>query len=593
VLDHLCPREMLLVLDNCEHVLESCATLATTLLTGCPRLRLLATSRQSLGITGELAWRVPSLAVPATAADSAPSVLRECPSVQLFVERARQVQPAFDPSPETLSSVGRICRQLDGIPFAIELSAARVRSLPVAEIVSRLDDRFRLLTVGSRTALPRHQTLRATMDWSYRLLTPAEQTLLRRLAVFAGGFTLEAAETITVGAGLAADAILDLLAQLVDKSLVIPPEAAGAPRYRLLEIVRQYAREHLEASGDIGRVRDRHRDYFVGMAEEAEPFIFGGVTDRRWLGRLEDDIDNVRAAFEWSRETPDGAETGLRLAAAIHWFWFASGRIREGWRRTAAALARSREGSPNARARALTASAFIAFWQGDIAAMEMPLTDALAIVRATEDRWSIAYTLCALGAAANFRSEPRAARAFLEEAVATARTQSRRVLVPFVQWWHGLVAQAQGDYDAARAAFEEGLAVGREECWLPAISHVGYMLGRLHLALGAHDEAAPHYRESLELLHEMDDRWGIANVLDGLVRLAAWQGEPDRAARLGGASAALRETLGAALLLPDHDESKRALAEARTALGVARFDALHAEGRAMTLAQTVTYALKR
>jgi predicted ATPase len=593
MLEHLRDRETLLVLDNCEHLLESCASLAERILTACRSMRILATSRQSLGITGEVTWRVPSLAVPDVAdmRGGSAAAMQRYASVRLFLERAHQAHPEFDPPPEMLPMIAQVCRRLDGIPLAIELAAVRAKVLTVAELAARLDDRFRLLTAGSRTALPRHQTLQATMDWSYHLLGRPEQTVLRRLAVFAGGFTLPAAETIVSECGIRAEAVLDLVARLVDKSLVFFDERVAPRRYRLLETVRQYARERLEESGELARVRDRHRDYFVTLAEQAEPFIFGGVSDRTWLGRLEEELDNLRSAFEWSGQHPAGGEAGLRLAAAIHWFWFASGRFREGRERTTAALARGADAVPLARARTLTASALIAFWQGDIGSMEAPLEEALAIVRDSGDTWSIAYTLCVRGTAANFRGDPRAARALFEEAITIARTQPRRILVPFVLWWLGLVAQSQGDYAAARLAFEEGLAVGRQERWAPAVAHVGYMLGRLHLALGDYKSADSHYRESLRLLQQLDDRWGIANVLDGLARLAAFQDQPERAARLVGASAALRDALGASLLLPDQDESARAFAVVGAALRQERFEALQDEGRGMPLDQMIQNAL--
>jgi non-specific serine/threonine protein kinase len=601
LVESLCQRRALLLLDNCEHLIEPCAALVATLIGACGDLAILATSRQPLGITGEYAFRVPSLALP----DPAAAPMSPCASIELFLERARQARPGFEPPSELIDPAGvaprdqaspiaiiaQICRQLDGIPLAIELAAARVRVLPVAEIASRLDRCFRLLVGGSRAALPRQKTLRATMDWSHDLLTPDEQVMLRRLAVFASGFTLSSAEAVGAGDGLPPDSVLPLISQLVEKSLVVAEPSARA-RFRLLETVRQYAWERLELSGEQERVRERHLAHFVAFAEEAEPFIFGGASDKAWIDSLEAEIDNLRAACDWSGSSASGAEANLRLVAALHWFWFASGRLREGRERTALALARGADAAPLVRSRALVASSFIAVWQGEATSMAAP-REALSILGASGDRWSIAYALCVLGAAATSLGDLRTAREVLDESIRLARHQGRRVLVPFVLWWLGLVAQAQGDASVARASLEEGLALAREERWAPAIAHLGYMLGRLELALGNHGPAVPLYAESLALLHRLGDRWGMAITLDGFARLAVLEQQPERAARLEGASTALREAIGAALSLPDRPESDGAIDLARSTLGSECFRRLHAEGRAMSLDQAVACALWR
>jgi len=330
-------RRLLLVLDNCEHVVAACAALAQALLGAAPHLRLLATSRQSLGVAGEVDWRVPSLAAPDPRHPLPLEELAAYDAVQLFVERARGARPSFALTARNAAAVAQLCAGLDGIPLALELAAARTKALAVEQLAARLDDRFRLLRGGSQLAAPRHQTLQAVVDWSYALLTPPERRLLRRLAVFAGGCTLEAAEAIGAGGGLKAAAVLDLLGQLVDKSLVVyeaePAAGAGAaaesePRYHLLETVRQYAGEQLRASGEAAPVRDRHMAYFAALVEPAWLLRFGA--ESAWCDRLERELDNLRTALAWSQqgaerrrpaEAASRLEAGLRLGGAIWLFW--------------------------------------------------------------------------------------------------------------------------------------------------------------------------------------------------------------------------------------------------------------------------------
>ena len=368
--NYLQTRTLLLILDNCEHLLDACARLADGLLKNCAGVSILATSRQTLGLTGEVGWRVPSLSTPALSmlADRSRyspqewlSLLDEYEAVHLFVQRAQQARPSFQILARNVGAVARICTHLDGIPLALELAAARVRSLSVEEINSKLDDRFALLTGGSRAALPRQQTLRALMDWSYDLLTDPEKTLLRRLTVFAGGWVLQAAEQVCSGEVLPPDSpeptnpsepseqpepsvrqgvgesieaweVLDLLTSLADKSLVQVEEQEDAVRYRMLETVRQYAAESLHRSGEEPALKSRHWDYFLALAEEAEPNLIG-AEQALWLDRLEREHDNLRAALE--RKTGEAAQ---RLAGALWRFWVVRGYLSEGRERLTTAL---------------------------------------------------------------------------------------------------------------------------------------------------------------------------------------------------------------------------------------------------------------
>ena len=346
-------KRALIVLDNAEHLLSSCADLADAVLRQCPDIKLVVTSRERLGVSGEFAYRVPSLPLPLAENRATARSLAECDSVTLFSERVRLHRPQFTVTDENADAVAGICRRLDGIPLAIELAAARVRALSVEEIDQRLKRGFSLLTGGSRTALPRHQTLRAAIDWSYKLLSDAEQALLCRLSVFAGGWTLEAAEQICADERLPAAAAVDLLTSLVDKSLVVAEERGGASRYGLLETVRQYARELLLERGGEAQWRDRRLAYFLALSLDVEPLLKGADVESG-LNGLQAEHDNLRLAMDWAESGNSDAASGLRIAAAIWWFWYVRGHLSEGRRRLSGLLAATPEtGALGDRAKAL------------------------------------------------------------------------------------------------------------------------------------------------------------------------------------------------------------------------------------------------
>jgi len=315
--DYLRAKTTLLVLDNCEHLIADCAKFADTILHAAPKVKILATSREALGIAGEVVCRVPSLSLPPKDLPGLQDLasLSQYEAVRLFIDRALAVQPDFSVTNTNAPAVAQICHRLDGIPLAIELAAARVKAVSVEQIAARLDDRFRLLTGGSRTALPRQQTLRATIDWSHSLLTEAERVLLRRLSVFAGGWTLDAAQAVCSCDPVCADDVLDLLAHLVDKSLVLFDLGDGQARYRMLETIRQYARDKLLESAEAATVRERHLSYYLKLAQYAEPKLHG-PEQFEWLGRLDNEHDNLRAALECSLAGGQ-ADQGLELASAL------------------------------------------------------------------------------------------------------------------------------------------------------------------------------------------------------------------------------------------------------------------------------------
>ncbi len=482
----------------------------------------------------------------------------------------------------------RFCERLDGIPLAIELAAARTRALSVAHIAARLDDRFRLLTGGSRTALPRHRTLKAAVDWGYQLLTDEEQALLRRLSVFAGGFSLEAAEAVAGGD------VLDPLTGLVDKSLVAFHDGAAsgpepfAGRYRLLETVRRYAAELLDARAETEDARARHADYFVGLCREAEPRIFGGESDRVRIQRLEGENDNLRAAFDWCHADEARAEAALSLAASLHWFWFARGHLREGRARMAASLPLRARAAPLVRAQALAAAGYLAMWVGDYDGMRGHLRECLALARALGDPRLSAYALTGLGAADSLLGDPAAARGALASAVALARAPAQESMLVFALYWLGAAEHEQRDLASARASLDEGLALARRIDLRPGVGHILFRLGEVTESAGDHDAARLRYVESLSAMEETADRWGQATVLDALGRLAVTAGQAQRGARILGAASALCELIGASVL--SGAGHHRAVADARSALGDRAFAEAWGEGRALPLDQALAYA---
>lgn len=442
-----CERKALLLLDNCEHLLEACMSLTDELLKTCPQLTILATSREPLGVPGELGWRVPSLPL----ADDA---------IELFTDRARRARPEFVVTEDNIGSVEEICRRLDGMPLAIELAAARVRALSLRQIVESLHDRFRLLTGGARTAVRRQQTLRASVDWSHALLTEPEQVLFRRLAVFAGGFDLDAAQTVGARSEVESYQLLDQLSLLVDKSLVVASETStetgietgAGMRYRLLETVRQYAQEKLGESGEADQVRTRHRDYYTATAAALDSTGHSG--DERLLRWAETEIENLRAAFTWSRENAD-PETALRLILSLRPLWLRGGRVQEALVGLAAVL--NGEGrteiAPAVWAGAVAYQSILAAWVG----VPMDLgraQEALSVARRLDDPALIARALMACGMLAIY--DPELAQHYFAEAIDLVQAAGDRWSLCQIYSYQATVAVLAGEPVAACAAAEQG-----------------------------------------------------------------------------------------------------------------------------------------
>ncbi len=618
--DYLAHKDLMLVLDNCEHLVAACAPMVEALLRACPSLRIMATSREPLGVAGETTWRVPSLPLPDLLRLPPLENLTQYEAVRLFIERAVAAKPDFSVTNRNAPSVVRTCHRLDGIPLAIELAAARVKVLPVHQIAARLDNRFRLLTGGSRTTLPRQQTLRATMDWSYDLLPENERTLLRRLAVFAGGWTLEAAEAVCGEGGIDPTEVLDLLTRLVDKSLVmalVTEDATGEARYWQLETVRQYAMERLREADEETVLRRRHRDFFLGLAVRVESEL-RGASQMVWLKHLKGEIDNLRAALEWNRLDLTDPDTSLRLAAALWWFWFNQGTLSEGRMWLEGALAASPPTESIPRAGALYGAGAIAWLQGDMRRAAELAQEALGMCRDLGDRLGVVYSLCILGVIAMIRGEYDRATGMFEEGLALSRALGREWETATALSLLGWSGRYWGDFQRAAALSAESLALFRNagDQWgmASALCHLGsvtgrlgdlakakillaesvqlarglgnrpqlavslHELGRVMLALGADGEATELEREALALRRDQGEMWGIAECLEGLAAVARSQGRFERAARLIGAAEIVRETVRVPLPAADRADYEQGLMALRAALGDQAFLAVREEG---------------
>ncbi|HET7090226.1 MAG TPA: tetratricopeptide repeat protein, partial [Anaerolineae bacterium] len=546
--DFLRPKALLLIVDNCEHVIEACAQLAETLLRACPNMKILATSREALRITGETSFLVPSLSLPDVRPWPGVEMLAPSEAARLFIERAVAVKPDFSVTDANALAVAQICHRLDGIPLALELAAARARAMTVEHIATRLDDRFRLLTGGSRTALPRHQTLSALIDWSYGLLSEAERALFRRLSVFAGGFTLQATESVCKGEGIEEDQIFDLLLHLVDKSLVIAGQQNGETRYRMLETIREYAREQLLAAGEEARVRGEHLDFFVRIAEEAEPRLYdaGQVA---WMDRLEAEHDNLRAALAWSLGGGQaGAETGLRLAGALGHFWFVRGYWSEGREWLERTLAKAGSGV-STRAKALYRAGFIAYHQADPERTAALAKESLALCREAGDQEGLAFSFVLMGEAAWSQGDMRQAEALYKDSLALFREVGHKWGMLYAVIELAWIAYHYDNFEQAKALAEECLALSRElgDKW--SIANSLNVLGRVVRVQGDYERAEALHKESLALSRELGVRLEIGYTLGNLGRVARDQGDYERAVALYEQRLALFRELGAEVLI--------------------------------------------
>jgi len=607
--DALRARKVLLVVDNCEHLIEAVVGLVDALLDSCPGLRVFATSRETLSAAGEVAWVVPSLTVPGSHQQAyTHRELEAYESVRLFVDRASQRDPSFVLTPRNGPAVAQVCRRLEGIPLAIELAAARIGVLSVERIAERLDDSLILLTAGGRTALPRHRTLRATLEWSHELLGEPERILFRRLSVFAGGLTLEAAEGMGAGDSIEQHDVLDLLSRLVDKSLVVTeasPGEEGALRYRMLEPIRQYGQERLEESGEAQRVKERHAQYYLALAEWADAQRaereLNAARPVAWLELMESEHANLRAALNWSLDKDDkldggrAAQLGLRLAVALWWFWHTHDYLSEGRRYLERALSgRSDPSMTSWRARALNAAAGLALYQADYGASKSLMEEGLALYRKLGEKEGIAAGLTDLGLVAVLgQRDDIPLQAVLEELGELKPELKNRNTLAYLLILEGLIALRRDDLEHSVTLHEQSLELFREIHNTQGIITCLGHLGLLALIRGDYESAPTLLRESLHLAWELDYKQSIQHCLYTLACVTARREQPVRAARLWGAVEGMVEAysthLTPVILSLTNYESH--LSRGRSQLGEEGFAVAWAGGKAMSLEQAIEYAL--
>jgi len=595
---YLRDRRMLLLLDNVEHMVAAAPQVAD-LLAACPAVDVLATGRAALRVDGEQELFVPPLASPPLTQSSVEDVARS-PAVELFVQRARALAPDFALTPVNAPTVAAICRRLDGLPLAIELAAARIKLLSLRALLDRLDARLHALSGGPSHLPERQRTLRGALDWSYNLLTPGEQDLFGRLAVFAGGCTLEAAEAVCATPGPSPILVLDGLASLINNSLArvkVDNEGDGESRVGMLETMREYGLERLEAAGEAAAVRGRHAAYYLALAEAADLELMGAEQER-WLGRLEAEHDNMRAALDWARERDDdGDEMALQLAGALWRFWWMRGHLAEGRRWLEGLLGRD-GGSAAVRARALNGAGNLAWGQGDYARATAWYEESIVFWRQVGDAVGIARALGNIGMVLHERDDVGGAQARYEESLALHRQQRDLDLWSIAATLNNLgrAVHEQGDRARARALFAESLALKRE---IGDSAGTAATLGNLaDVASGDGDyaHAATLYRDSVVLYQELGDPGGIASGCEGIAHMAAQvestAADPLRAVRLLAAANALRTAIDLPLPPAEHSHYYgQNLTTLRQALGDRAFEDAWAIGQALSVDHIVAEVL--
>ena len=590
LLEFLRGRQLLLVLDNCEHLIQACASITEAILRTCPAVQILATSREPLHIAGETSWRVPPLSVP-DAARHASRQLLEAEAVRLFADRA-QASAGLVVNAANAESVAKICQQLDGIPLAIELAAARARVLSVEQIASRLDNRFRLLIGGGRTAPLRQQTLRAAIDWSYELLSTAEQRMLGWLSVFAGGFTLEAAERACATESTPAEDVFDLLARLVDKSLVqAEPGSGGQLRYRLLESVRAYAHEQLLAGGDAAMAARRHCAYYAELAQQAEKHLLWGSGALDWLARLDREMPNLRAALAWSLS--EGGEPGmaLKLAGQLGHYWYTRADRAEGRAWLKCALAHAASGNSTDAAWALLWAGGLAHGQTDYENAAVLIAQALGAFERLDDPRGIGWALSFLGHIARARAELTRAATYLEQAIAAFRGIDDEISVILPLGALGFTVGMLGDQVLATRLLDDSVTIARKAGSNGRLAITSIYLGQVACMQGQTASAEAAFAEGLRLFQGWDSAWGMAECLEGLAVVAGLEGRFERAARLLGAAARLRESIGAPAHPVDRADHERTVAASLAGLGQSAYDAAWRAGLSMSLDDVISSAV--
>ncbi len=571
VLSYLRGREILVVLDNCEQLIQPCAELADALLRACPSLRMITTTREPLGVAGEVTWRVPSLSVPPPEASITAEHISEYGALRLFFDRVERARPGFRRSDETAAIVAEICRGLDGIPLAIELAAARVRLLSLEDVLAGLTDQLRLLGRGPRTAAARHRTIAASIEWSHDLLSEEEQIMLRRISVFSGGFDLDGAEYVGCGSEIDPADALDVLAGLVDRSLVSVNDEHDSARYGVLETIRQFAADRLVRANEAPSIRTRHLEHFVAFAERAAPLLEGRA-ESEWMDRLEIEHNNLRAALDWS--LTEDVESGLRLAAALHYFWYVRGHYSAGSRWFERLLEADATVAPRVRADALYGDSYLTGWGlGRFNAIIPRLRECLDLARGAGDPRVAGRALWALGTMLTSQ-EPVVAADALEEAVELARQADDTWCLSSSLSFLGTSRFNSGRADSAFSCFEEALEVGRRGEHLAVLTATLGSSGTAAVALGDYPLAEAQLTECLVLARELGHRLWIAGALGMLASLASRRGHYEEARDLAEeAMEAARESSNALVLMG----ASSALGSCAFAAGEARIAAQHFE----------------
>ncbi|GAA2805694.1 ATP-binding protein [Saccharopolyspora taberi] len=590
---HLRDKRLFLVLDNCEHVIDDCAKLVEEVLRTAPEVRVLATSREPLGVPGEHIWPVPPLSLPEMGRPLPPGAYTQYTALALFAERAAAAAPGFTVTDANVATVAQICARLDGLPLAIELATARLRVLSPEELLERLEDQLKLLTAGVRTGQARHQTLRAAIEWSFDLCTEPERLLWARTSVFAGSFDLPAAEAICAADGIEQEELVEVLAALVDKSVLACDFATGHARYRLLETLRQFGRQKLRDSGAERVFQDRHRDWYTTVARRAEETWFG-PHQADIFGRMRWNRPNLRAALEHCLDTPGETSSALYLAASLWFYWMPGGFLPEGrhWleRALAADTAPSRE-----RVKALWVSARISVLQGDVHAAMPLLEECRTQAQQLGDESALAHALHVSGHIALLSDDLAVATVLLEEALARFQALDETSSVTIMSWVHLALAHTfQTNYDRAVALCREArvLCEAHGEQW--TLSYALYALALAEWGRGETRRASELARDSLRLKRQFDDLIGIAIVVEVLAWVAAAEGESGRAARLLGASYRLWPSVGSLPLFGFKrliEARAEAVDKARHALGGQRFDTAFEAGGKLGISELVEFAL--
>jgi len=591
VTDFLRSRNALLLLDNCEHLIQECAEFSDLLLQKCTKLKILTTSREPLGIMGEVILSISSLSIPKSVDDPPPlEEIERFEAVELFVDRACRVHPSFELNSANAPYVGQICTRLDGIPLALELAAARVRGMGVDQIASRLNHRFRLLTGGNRTAMQRQQTLGATVDWSYNLLTDAEKQLFQRLAVFIGPFTLEAVEKVCRIEDVDVLEIFDLLQRLVEKSLVIIEEPFGETYYRLLETIRQYGREKLLASGEAEVLANRHASYFMKLANQAS-VVMRGPDQIVWIDRFITMHDNLRAALEWVTESGK-TETALQFANGLFQYWMRHSVYEEArqWYNRIQAQPDAQQ-YPEAYLENLNYLTWIRWLQAEYKETGILAERALTLGRSQTSKVNIAMALLNLGVTLNTEGQPDQAQIYLEEAKVICQENQHEWELARANVLLGSAYMRKNQYTVARSHLSEAFNLYKELGDIGFQCVIQWIVGNLELDHGNLNEAIHEFCESLSIARVVKNRWLSANVIWGLARVAKAKGDHARTIRLYLACKKVYENLGA-WGSGDKSELEEELATARAALNESTFSAAVEKGHGMSMEQAIEYALE-